>query len=710
MDSYNRFIEKPTWTEALLSKFSPREIGKLAGYNERTTKITAAMAEFLKSYPITQANSTFAIMFQRRIENGDMLKVGQFGTYAIQHGQTIESDAKMICVNQPDGGKIEIANAPVPLPPSVGKRPYLQSLVAITVPMAEVKQGVVTQLVTDHEWNAKFKGRGSPIDPVGVANVYAAIVEISHKNARWVDINNQKKTLSGGAFLDFWLHAVTECSLLDYLAIHMAVIMHFVRAFDYKCDDNGKYTRGRAIKHNGEIIVDPSVAFVGVPKDASEALRAAAATFKKIRGVDPMFFKGPLTSGHPLMLSDGTFKTALGIMRNCNSFRGGGSGLGGLVANMGYTGYMSDEERSLSLIISSALGVIRDNAVVDVFCESVGRVPIVVTSLKRWAPKKQWKVVVSIDNMVKVNKDYKDYVSTTKRPEAHFVWISTGQMPAEGRFEDAVVHSGDVFSSIETKNYTVYSAVFGGAPFTAGRSVYRFGCPFDFRGFVSTSQKAFLGGVVKGELTYQELRKVDNEVDWYNLVCAANSTTLSYFLNPLTPFNPITNTIVPPHTGAAMKFSDASGEWSQMGISLNEKPDFNVGEFEDFEEDDEDDDYDDDDDTDTDDHHVVPMGGDGGDAEGDGPSAQNPSSSRPKGESRSSISEGVVDGHGVPTVTSADGVMLISSSPDVSRPKREKKRRVRRDVDDSEVAEGSGSDPDAKIVMGAAPDPNEFTS
>jgi len=697
MDSFNNFTEKPTWTEALLCKFSVREIGKLAMYNEKTTRVTAAMAEFLKSYPVTQANSQFAIAFQRRVENGDMLKVGQFGTYAIQHGQTIESTAKTICVNQPDGGKIEIVNAPVPLPPSVGKRPYLQSLVSMTIPMAEVKQGSVVQLVTDHEWQAKFKGRGSPIDPIGVANVFAAIVEIAHKNARWTDVNNNKKTLSGGAFLDFWLHALTECSLLDYLAIHMAVIMHFVRAFDWSVDKEGKYTRGRAIKHNGSIIVDPSVSFVAVPKDASEALRTAAAEFKRRRGVDPMFFKGPLTSGHPLMLSDGTFKTSLGVMRNCNSFRGGGSGLGGLVANVGYTGYMSDEERSLSLIISSALGALRDHSIVDVFCESVGRVPIVVTSLKRWAPKKSWKVIVSIDNNSKVGKDYRDFVQTSKRPEAHFVWVSTGPMPSEGRHEDAVAHTGDVFSSVESKTYTIYTAIFGGAPFSSGRSVFRFGCPFDFRSFVTTNQRLFLGGVVNGEVVYQDLRKVDNEIDWYNLVCKANSMTLSYFMNPLIPFSAITNTIVPPNTGASMKFSEASGEWEQMGVSLNEKPDFNVKEFEDDDSDGHSSDSDgtdegDDDDDDDDDEDV----GDGDDG---------------KAEERG------VDPTLVMTVTSSRDEMppssLSSSSTTTTTTpvdvtsfmkKRDRKRKVPKDGDDA----GNESDLDSKIVTGAAPDPSEF--
>jgi len=173
--------------------------------------------------------------------------------------------------------------------------------------------------------------------------------------------------------------------------------------------------------------------------------------------------------------------------------------------------------------------------------------------------------------------------------------------------------------------------------------------------------------------------------------------TLSYFMNPLIPFSAITNTIVPPNTGASMKFSEASGEWEQMGVSLNEKPDFNVKEFEDDDSDgdssdgddtDEGDDGDDDDDDDADD-------GDDG-----------------------KVEERDVDPTLVMTVTSSRDEMppssLSSSSTTTTTTtpvdvtsfmkKRDRKRKVPKDGDDA----GNESDLDSKIVTGAAPDPSEF--
>lgn len=580
MDQLVKSSETNTWTDADLSPFSQREIQRLAFYNG-VTVVTPRVQELLNRKPWSRANGVFATEFLNRVIKGECVSAGSIGTFAIQKGQIVEYDKKEIRVHQADGDHLVIKNAMIPLPPSVESRPYLQAITAVVAPLVDIRQGEITPMIPDQEWEVKFRGAQSPIRSSGIRLFVATVSEVCRLNSRWADIRKSKKTLSGGAFLDYWLHAVTECPLLDYLAVHMSWIINVLRVWDWS-KKKGRFVRGKQVRHNGAVIMDPTKVLCSVPKNAGAALKKAAAEWKSQTGNDALFFTGPVLSGLPNFPADGLFKTSVGVMRSCAAFRCGSGGLGGLVANVGFAGYMTDEERNLILIVSSAIGAM-DHEKLDVYCESVGRVPIVVTSLKVVTTKCDWKVIVSADNFTKVDKNYKDYVQSDSRPGAHFVWICSASLPGDGRPEDILPQSGDIFSTIRSPSFTVYCPVFG-SKMWENKRVFMFGLPFDFRGFVSTDKVVRLGGKeytkdgVKSVLL--PLEPVPNDIAWYNKVSRANSFVLSYFLQPMTPYSSICNVLVPPNSGAAMRYSEVTHEWVSLGAGLERDENFDVEEFE----------------------------------------------------------------------------------------------------------------------------------
>jgi len=208
----------------------------------------------------------------------------------------------------------------------------------------------------------------------------------------------------------------------------------------------------------------------------------------------------------------------------------------------------------------------------------VGRVPIVVSSLKKsgiWDETNltgcDWRVVVSSSNYPNIHPNYLDKCASEARPGAHFVLISRASLPGEGTVTAIAARTNDVLGTIKSTSYTAYCPVYGTAPFE--KKVFSFGCPFDFFGFVTTDGFLNLGGYEYNKPGIAEeklvkLTRVQSETAWYDKVVRANSVALSYFLNPLAPYSPITNVIVPPQTGLSLHFDDEEGEWTAMGTTL----------------------------------------------------------------------------------------------------------------------------------------------
>jgi len=278
-----------------------------------------------------------------------------------------------------------------------------------------------------------------------------------------------------------------------------------------------------------------------------------------------MFYVGDVKTASLTWSSDGTFDYAVGVMKTTNAFRTGDSGLGGLVKNLGFSGYTSNEWRQLSMMVGATLHYIQQDVEVVLQVDSVGHLPFLRSSFERWQTllgykDRKWSFSVNVGDRVNIPQDEAAYVSVTVPSSAHFVWISDTQLPSEGDTKAVLEKSGQVGNAITAKRYTLYTTLWGAYPWKSGHYVKKYGCPFDFKGFVTTDRDFALWGTDdRVALKRMTLADIRTEQEWYHLVVKANECVMSYFLKPLTLYSPLSNVVFAPRTGVKMRYQEDTG-------------------------------------------------------------------------------------------------------------------------------------------------------
>jgi hypothetical protein len=426
----------------------------------------------------------------------------------------------------------------------------------------------------------KWSQAGSPVKATGPERVLDAMTEVLRENPQWSEIERNKVTYRGPQFVQLWLESLGHCSLDTYFALHFTIIADMLKTHHYKTDRSGMTVRGKPYVVKGRPIVDVSVSVVEMPKTGlSEPLLKAAQRFQKQVGLWPMFYVGDVRTASLTWTSDGTFDYAVGVMKTTNAFRTGDSGLGGLVKNLGFSGYTSNEWRQLSLMVGATLHYVQQDAEVVLQVDSVGHLPFLRSSLETWQQKlgfkdRKWSFSVNVGDRANIPQSESDFVSVVVPASAHLVWISDTQLPSEGDTKSVLEKSGLIGHAITAKRYTVYTTLWGTYPWRAGHYVKKYGCPFDFKGFVTTDKSFSLWGTDdRVALNPMPLAEIRTEEEWYHLVVKANECVMSYFLNPKTLYSPLSNVVFAPRTGVKMRYQEDTGTL-EYSVPVREHVDF----------------------------------------------------------------------------------------------------------------------------------------
>lgn len=562
-------LKAKTWTEGMLSQFTVKEIEKMA-FKSKNTVLPQKLSDYLELHPMGPADITFALEYAQRAKNGQAMQVGMIESFAMSHACDVTFKKAVISVEVDTGELVEIKTATIPTPPAIVAKPYNQPISVAIATMFDVEQGALRHIVSSTDWSKKFNYATSPVRPAAPRSIESTVIEILEKSPRWESVVQNKLTCHGAAFLDLWMGAVGVCEYVDYFALHHIFLSQCVKTFTFG-KKNGKVVLDAQVKHMGRPLIDLTKSVAKLPEELKKIgpkMMEGAKKFEIMFDSWPHFWTGNHVGLHSSYTMTGTFNYALSVSRDTTAFRGGQSGIGGLLANLGYAGYSSEEYRSLALQLSMALYHAKAGQKVVFYPKHVGQIPILVQSMKTYVPEAVYKIHVDVADRRSVPKTCIDHVVTHWPGGHHLIWVMQRMSFSEKVGQDIVDKHPHPLESIpqEMKSgYTVFTTIYGPVPFT--QSVFQVGLPTDFEGVVSTDPNfTFMGSEDRVNLVSEKMVRIKSERDWYLKVIHANQMALGYWLNPIVPYSAKMNLPTIPRTGERMRYVESAESEFSFGV------------------------------------------------------------------------------------------------------------------------------------------------
>jgi len=233
------------------------------------------------------------------------------------------------------------------------------------------------------------------------------------------------------------------CPWVDYIAFHSYVAYELLKA--YRAVGGARNKRfvpvlvkdEEGVDHN---MVNPSSLVVLTPtREAAlpDNAKVGAAEVRSVLKRDPIIVKGPLPTFHQFVdYKKPTLEKAIKAYSAGMILRGGdGSGLNVLSSAIGFSGMPTPLVRHQILLTSAAGFLLGKTRQLDIYCPSIGVIPLLHSSLVGLRTMKptpcDWKYITSYTDSSKVDKDYKDYVETSYRAGSHRLWVSDKTIPSK---------------------------------------------------------------------------------------------------------------------------------------------------------------------------------------------------------------------------------------------------------------------------------------
>jgi len=293
---------------------------------------------------------------------------------------------------------------------------------------------------------------------------------------------------------------------------------------------------------------------------------------------DPVIVRGPFPTAHQFVdARSANFEKAHKAYAKGSTLRGGDdSGLNVFSAAIGFSGLPTALARHQILITSVAAWLISQVDTLDVYCPSIGIIPVLHSSLlavKQVCPTQCiWRFITSYTDSTKVDPVYSDYVETSFRHGAHRLWVSDKVMPSAKKCSDLLLKSGENMDQIvkEGVSFTFFGPLFGACPWMQGRYVHRFALPSNFWGFCGTlpnlSLLGMTGETVDGLMPIvKPLDKVSTDAELYEIVIKANLNRNAVFLKLGRQYSPISNIIIPPFKGVKFVTRGTDLSYAEQG-------------------------------------------------------------------------------------------------------------------------------------------------
>lgn len=576
----------------MLLPFSPRQLKQLHAYDpEIGGQIDSEAKAFYEKFPPTMSDRKLAYDIASKKKKGTLLNPASVDESAWASGSRVVYTAEYMTVVRASGDETDYKNCVIPTVGDKTARPGLYQLVAILSTFfkysgASKKIDLVTQMATIEEaWGVS----ASVLKPSGLIPLKQMFVDFVVSSALWEGYqDHQRSSLTGPRWICFLATLFDTCNWDDYFAFHTYIAYDFLKIYRATGGPQNRRYVPILVRDNtgADVPFVSASSLIVLNKERENGLPVEAKTgCDKVRQLlkrDPVVLRGPFPTAHQFVDSKaGTFEKAHKAYAKGNTLRGGDdSGLNVFSSAIGFSGLPTPLARHQILVTSVAGWLLSQVDELDIYCPSIGIIPILHSSLLAVKQMRvnscSWRFITSFTDSTKVDPLYSDYVLTSFRQGAHRLWVSDKVMPSAKKASDLLLKSSDNMRQIvaEGVSFTFFGPLFGAAPWAQGRFVHRFGLPSNFWGFCGTISDLSLLGMVGENVSellpiVRPLDKVPTDGEWYEIVVRANMNRNAVFLRLGRQYSPISNILIPPSKGVKFATRGTDLAYAEQGDNDN---------------------------------------------------------------------------------------------------------------------------------------------
>jgi len=575
------------WTQDQLLLFTSKQLKQLHAYDpEIGGTIDAEAKRFFDAHPPNGADRRLAYELSNKKRSGTILLASAVEESAWQSGTRVVFTEETMSAIRPTGDVVDFHNCAIPCVHDSRARIGLYQLVGILSTFFKYngssrKIEMVTQMqAIEDAWGVP----ASVLKPSSLIQLKQMFVTFIDTVPKWKGLtHDQRAALTSARWIVWLMELFDTCAWVDYIAFHSFIAYDLLKAYRVAGGRTKKYVPimvkdGAGVDH--QMVPSESLVVLTSTREATlpDSAKAGSLEVRAVMKRDPIIVKGPLPTIHQFVdYKKPTLEKATKAYSAGMILRGGdGSGLNVISSAIGFSGMPTPLVRHQILLTSAAgflMGKVRN---LDIYCPSIGVIPLLHASLVGLRAMKptscDWKYITSYTDSSKVDKDYKDYVETSYRSGSHRLWVSDKVFPSKADTAALLLCSGDHLNQVagDGSKFTYYGPLFGQEPWRQGRYVYRHGLPSGFKGFCSTFDSFALQGMkYEGDDRFVSvmvnLDRIVSDSGWYECVIRANVNRNAAFLRMGRRYSPISNVIIPPFKGVRFAMRGSDLEYAEQG-------------------------------------------------------------------------------------------------------------------------------------------------
>jgi len=570
----------------VLQKKTKRELTALMGYSD-ACPVSAALMLFLKQYQITKSSDVTTVtrdtIDKALSYHGAGLNFYWTNAETVVHakGGSLKHLPKTVELEMPNV-KPQVFSTESGYPVE-NPRPFFAGLLAFIGSTCCIRDGKIRYVFQQGAFQEVFPETKAAFDTKGMKFLAATLEAIFKKDHTYQKYALEATSVGGARFWHYLAEILNTCEPGDYIALHNVLCTRVLFLADIIPNDpskvaaKGAFTVGarksRMIEGvNVRIITNKTVAQwprnENLPSEWHKPVKIAEQKY----GHRPFLLVGSIPNDHAWFVPKktsgfGELEAIAAYTKRRDIGSGGSNGPGVVLQCNGFSSLASyTSNRCVMLMTMARNAQLCGRAKIDVVCTRSE-----MAYLERGLPLIMGEYVHQVVRYVLSSKDY-NQVSMDLRPLCLIVPREDGHLIAWHDVDvDSIARGQDVgttfglqwekISTLYPGDSTVMLPILSRKAFDTDspRNVFVFRSPADFQGIYTTLGEFSRFG--EGQST-QPLVKVTRYSEWLQMVVAANSSYVTWFLSPRPMYSPSSNLIRSVAKGIAMNFRD--GEWEPV--------------------------------------------------------------------------------------------------------------------------------------------------
>jgi hypothetical protein len=481
----------PNWTIAEFEVLDRRILSRIATANGKSTEgLPVEIQAKIQQKGLNDADKGLAVqvLHSGRAKN---VCATRPETFMNTHGGTNFFKSTEVSYQGLNGKTVRRANAAIPIHfEEVEARENVQAVAAFCAQLVRNDAGVWKPNINPIAWSKVFTE--SSVKIPGMMKVAGMAAQILNKDEAWKGMAQlSKNAITGIENLSFVRAVMDRVTTVSYDLLNTTIVCDALRVYDK--DAQGYF---KAKQENGKPWV-PAHAYREVECSEETAEILAEGGFPAC-----YWYFGNFACEVAFPPTEGTIKSALLASARMREVQGSDNSPCAILAGMrGYSGMNDEFGKRCQFMVSSTLAVWQRDKVAAVWLESVGDIPILVSSLLRWKKEIKggrheqfgssslsagdgssssilefkpyscdFKLIIPRQlDLVKVHSAYRDHVASMTPPNSVVIlWASAGLPTSDVKGAPVQYDSESqriLPEQVTKMDYIAYCAIYGSVPF-----------------------------------------------------------------------------------------------------------------------------------------------------------------------------------------------------------------------------------------------------